>query len=73
MPELDYLDFHIYPVQYGFASDRVLKAAETARAKGKRVSIGEAWLYKVSSREFTPHCAGRGLRPGRLFLLAAAG
>jgi hypothetical protein len=52
IPELDYLDFHIYPVQYGFASDRVLKAAEIARAKGKRVSIGEAWLYKVSGREF---------------------
>jgi hypothetical protein len=53
IPELDYLDFHIYPVQYGFASDRILKAAELARAKGKRVSIGEAWLYKVSGREFS--------------------
>jgi hypothetical protein len=52
IPELDYIDFHIYPVQYGFASDRVLKAAEAAQAKGKRVSIGEAWLYKVAGREF---------------------
>jgi hypothetical protein len=50
--ELDYIDFHIYPIQYGWASDRVLKAAEEARAKGKGVSIGEAWLYKVSGREF---------------------
>jgi hypothetical protein len=53
IPELDYIDFHIYPVQNGFASDRVLKAAEAARAKGKRVSIGEAWLYKVLGRELT--------------------
>jgi hypothetical protein len=53
IPELDYLDVHIYPVQYGFASDRVLKTAELAKAKGKRVSIGEAWLYKVSGRELT--------------------
>jgi len=52
IPELDYIDFHIYPVPYGLASDRVMKAAETARAKGKRVSIGEAWLYKVLGREF---------------------
>jgi hypothetical protein len=52
IPELDYIDFHIYPVHYGLASDRVLKAAEAAQAKGKRVSIGEAWLYKVSGREF---------------------
>jgi hypothetical protein len=51
LPELDYLDLHIYPVQYGYASDRVVKAAETARAKGKGVSIGEAWLYKVAGRE----------------------
>jgi hypothetical protein len=53
IPELDYLDFHIYAVQYGFASDRILKAVELARAKGKRVSIGEAWLHKVSGREFS--------------------
>jgi hypothetical protein len=52
LPELDYLDLHIYPVQHGFASDRALKAAETARAGGKGVSIGEAWLYKTSSREW---------------------
>jgi hypothetical protein len=52
IPELDYLDFHIYAVQYGFVSDRILKAVELARAKGKRVSIGEAWLYKVSGREY---------------------
>lgn len=51
IPELDYIDVHIYPVQYGFASDRVLKAAEVARAKGKRVSIGQAWLYKALGRE----------------------
>jgi hypothetical protein len=52
LPELDYLDLHIYPVQHGFASDRALKAAETARARGKGVSIGEAWLYKASGREW---------------------
>jgi hypothetical protein len=51
IPELDYIDLHIYPVQYGFASDRVLKAAEVAQAQGKRVAIGEAWLYKALGRE----------------------
>jgi hypothetical protein len=50
--ELDYLDLHIYPIQYGFASDRALKAAEVARSHGKRVAIGEAWLYKATGREF---------------------
>jgi hypothetical protein len=52
IPELDYLDLHIYPIQHGFAYERVLKAAELARAKQKAVTIGEAWLYKISSREF---------------------
>jgi hypothetical protein len=51
LPELDYLDVHIYPVQYGLGSDRVVKAAEIARSKGKGISIGEAWLYKVAGRE----------------------
>jgi hypothetical protein len=52
IPELNYLDLHIYPIQLGFASDRVLKAREAARARGKVISIGEAWLSKISSREF---------------------
>ena len=51
LPELDYLDLHIYPAQYGFASDRAVKAAEAARARGKGIAIGEAWLYKVNTRE----------------------
>jgi len=52
VPELNYLDLHIYPILHGFATDRVLKATEAAKARGKRVAIGSAWLYKVSSREF---------------------
>jgi hypothetical protein len=51
VPELNYLDLHILPIQHGFASDRVLKATEAARVRGKRVSVGAAWLYKISSRE----------------------
>jgi hypothetical protein len=50
--ELNYLDLHIYPIQHGFASARVLKATEAAKARGKGVSIGNAWLYKISNREF---------------------
>jgi hypothetical protein len=52
IPELNYLDLHIYPIQLGFASARVLKATEAAKARGKKVSIGNAWLYKISRQEF---------------------
>jgi hypothetical protein len=51
IPELNYLDLHIYPIQHGFASARVLKATEAAQARGKGISIGNAWLYKISGRE----------------------
>jgi hypothetical protein len=52
IPELDYLDLHIAPIQHGFAAERALKAAEIARSSGKGISIGAAWLYKVWGREF---------------------
>lgn len=52
IPELDYLEMHIYPIQHGFAAERAQKAADLARAHGKGVAIGEAWLYKAWGREF---------------------
>jgi hypothetical protein len=51
IPELNYIDVHIYPVQRDFVADRVIKVADMAHSHGKAVSIGEAWLYKVSTRE----------------------
>ncbi len=49
--QLDYLDLHIYPVQRDFVIDRVWQVADMAQRYNKSVSIGEAWLYKVSERE----------------------
>jgi hypothetical protein len=51
IPELDYLDLRIYPIQHGFAAERALKAAEIARSHGKGTAIGAAWLYKSWGRE----------------------
>jgi hypothetical protein len=51
IPELDYIDMHIYPVQLDFLLDKVTKVAKLSQSRGKGVSIGEAWLYKVSGRE----------------------
>ncbi|MGQ9653226.1 MAG: hypothetical protein ACUVXD_04085 [Thermodesulfobacteriota bacterium] len=57
IPELDYLDLHIYPVHRDYVLDRVTRVAALARARGKRVSVGEAWLYKVAQAELgrIPH------------------
>ena len=49
--QLDYIDLHIYPVQHDFVINRVARIARTAAAHNKKISIGEAWLYKVSKRE----------------------
>jgi hypothetical protein len=51
IPELDYLDLHIYPIQRDFVMDRVMQVKAMAQHHNKSVSIGEAWLYKVSDRE----------------------
>ena len=49
--QLDYIDLHIYPIQRDFVINRVGRIARTAAEHDKKVSIGEAWLYKVSRRE----------------------
>ncbi len=51
IPQLDYIDLHIYPIQRDFILDRVTEVTRLAREQEKGVSIGEAWLYKVSRRE----------------------
>jgi PBP1b-binding outer membrane lipoprotein LpoB len=51
IPQLDYLDLHTYPIQRDFVIDRALQVAATAQRYNKSVTIGEAWLYKISERE----------------------
>lgn len=49
--QLDYIDLHIYPIQRDFVINRVGRIARIAAGQNKKISIGEAWLYKVSQRE----------------------
>ena len=50
MPAIDYIDLHIYPIVRGTLR-RTVELAQIARAYGKRVIVGEAWLYKVGAAE----------------------
>ncbi len=50
LPELDYIDLHIYPIVRGFLR-RAVDLAELARAQHKSIIVGEAWLYKVGQAE----------------------
>jgi len=48
---VDYIDLHIYPITGDFVVDRAFRMAEITRRAGKRLVIGEAWLYKARERE----------------------
>lgn len=50
---LDYVDIHVYPLSNGFTDYLQVTSqwASAARAAGKQVVIGEAWLYKTSVEE----------------------
>jgi hypothetical protein len=48
---IDYIDLHIYPITGDFVVDRAFHMAEVADRAGKRLVIGEAWLYKARERE----------------------
>ncbi len=73
--DVDYLDMHIYPVNFDFFTRRPLEVADLAAKNGKSLVIGEGWLYK-SPRQRTRQ-AGVELRgvifARRLFVLGAAG
>jgi hypothetical protein len=49
---VDYIDMHVYPIQRHFLIDNTLKIAKLANTYGKKLSIGETWLYKASEKEF---------------------
>lgn len=57
-PSIDFVNIHIYPMSNGFSDyiETASEAAARARARGKKVIIGEAWLYKA-----TPHDLRSGI------------
>jgi len=49
---INYIDLHIYPVNFGFLNTAV-SLADTAHSLGKAVAMSEAWLLKERDSEFT--------------------
>jgi len=49
--DVDYLDMHIYPVNFDFFTRRPLEVADLAAKNGKSLLIGEGWLYKSRDGE----------------------
>jgi len=50
---LDYIDMHVYPIQRDFLIENTIRIAKIARAYDKRLTVGEAWLYKAAEKEFS--------------------
>ncbi|HVZ38646.1 MAG TPA: T9SS type A sorting domain-containing protein [Candidatus Kapabacteria bacterium] len=48
---VDYLDYHIYPVNLNEVDDAAFVIDSIAKQSGKRIVIGEAWCYKLSNAE----------------------
>jgi hypothetical protein len=50
---LDFIDIHVYPLSNGYTDYFQVTAdwASAARAAGKEVVVGEAWLYKASAKD----------------------
>jgi len=49
--DVDYLDMHIYPVNFDFFTHRPLEVADLAAKNGKSLVIGEGWLHKSRDGE----------------------
>ncbi|MBS1914012.1 MAG: T9SS type A sorting domain-containing protein [Bacteroidetes bacterium] len=48
---VDYLDYHVYPVNLNEVDDAAFVIDSIAQQSGKRIVIGEAWCYKLSNAE----------------------
>lgn len=53
--DVDYLDMHIYPVNFDFLTRRPLQIADLAAQNRKSLVIGEGWLYKSRDGELGKH------------------
>ncbi len=52
-PDVDFIDLHIYPLTNGVTDylHQAVQMTQTAKANGKRVIIGEVWLYKAAPKD----------------------
>lgn len=52
IPELDTIDFHLYPINFTCLS-KIVELAALAKTLGKQTSIGECWLLKERDNEYS--------------------
>ncbi len=48
---VDYVDMHIYPVNFDFLIDKTITIADVTKQYNKKLVLGEAWLYKSRDTE----------------------
>ncbi len=62
IPEIDYIDFHIYPVIKNYVIDNVFKIDSIAAQYNKKLVLGECWLHKANETDLAV------LEPHQLFV-----
>jgi hypothetical protein len=48
---IDFINFHVYPIQNGLLTPRMFSLDSLAKTSGKQLVCGESWLYKISNSE----------------------
>lgn len=51
LTDIDYIDFHIYPINQDFFVDKVFKIDSIADHYNKILVIGESWLFKATDED----------------------
>ena len=49
--DLDYLDIHVYPVNFDFVDDNLFYICGKAENSDKKLVFGECWLHKTSNQD----------------------
>jgi uncharacterized protein (TIGR03437 family) len=49
--DLDFINLHVYPVNFAFLTPDTLTYVDMVKAAGKRVGMGEVWLLKEADSE----------------------
>ncbi|MBU0490072.1 MAG: T9SS type A sorting domain-containing protein [Bacteroidetes bacterium] len=51
LPDIDFIDYHIYPINQSCFIDKVFQIDSIATLYNKKLVIGESWLFKATDAE----------------------
>ncbi len=52
-PSIDYVDFHLYPINRNLGTEKLIEINQIADEFKKPLAISESWLYKIEDNELS--------------------